>query len=761
MESGRRRPLQRKEPSPPNDIASTTAASTTSATTGSGRAAYTSPATYKTFGQLLLTSPSDVNNSDGDDISIDDGASSSTSMWTMPSTAVWTMPSTSVLTMPSTSVLTMPSTSVLTMPSTSVWTMPSTAATSDHLNGPNTAPFSSTQRQPFYAKQKYRPFWSDRSAEGAEKSTDSDDILAPNELNGEGRSADGRIPPWARLRKVSTTADVVQWREKGGGLKKYTGLTTIRHQMDGISPSMSAERSVKAEPKMPKERHGVAAVKPKTYASGVETYASPLKDIQLLDVGSTASSSTSNSDEDDLQSVVEQHQLDEALLREMSAAISGKAMAQEIVGRDEIGVKMLPQETTTRHSENPFPSILNSYIDPPQSLVGAADCATKRVAIRSGKSGGCGDGTAPAELILSCGSCSCSRCQCSSLPETCNGQNCPICPSVCQCPTECGCEASSSSSFNSFQNGVELAESQAVQQSSQQQQYYNMPWSGQQFYSGGQEGYGAVGGTALNAAFDSLQCFSGDQLVRTARGAVRMDQLRLGDLVLSMDESLISFSPVVMFLHRKPSESANFVRIHTELGHRLQLTGLHLLWVGCAGRLRLIRARELRPGQCVYALDGREMEKEKILWRRRGNRTERVWQRERAEQLRMVPSRIERIEQVNDRGIYAPLTANGNILVNDVLASCHVNMAAQTLQQTFFNWWRALTAFGHKIRTIVFASGLWNFADECCRTGQNQPAGDGQQQQQNVEGDLPLGVRLVISVLDSLMPDSILLPPIN
>lgn len=43
----------------------------------------------------------------------------------------------------------------------------------------------------------------------------------------------------------------------------------------------------------------------------------------------------------------------------------------------------------------------------------------------------------------------------------------------------------------------------------------------------------------MNAAFATLQCFAGDQWVRTARGRVRMDALRVGDLALTLDEAVV------------------------------------------------------------------------------------------------------------------------------------------------------------------------------------------------------------------------------
>lgn len=87
---------------------------------------------------------------------------------------------------------------------------------------------------------------------------------------------------------------------------------------------------------------------------------------------------------------------------------------------------------------------------------------------------------------------------------------------------------------------------------------FSIPFS---FQGQGYQGQAYTGGAGMNAAFASLQCFSGDQRVRTPRGIVRMDRLRVGDLVLTMDQSLLSFSPVVMFLHRKPPEMATYIQV--------------------------------------------------------------------------------------------------------------------------------------------------------------------------------------------------------
>ncbi|KAL6722671.1 hypothetical protein Aduo_017775 [Ancylostoma duodenale] len=195
---------------------------------------------------------------------------------------------------------------------------------------------------------------------------------------------------------------------------------------------------------------------------------------------------------------------------------------------------------------------------------------------------------------------------------------------------------------------------QPIQQAQPQQYYYTYP-----------SYYTPQGG--LNGIFETMQCFSGDMEVETPSGSKAIKDLEVGDMVLSIDESMVTFSPVIMFLHRLENEKAQFLEIQPESFKPLKLTENHLMYVtDCnpSESFRLVPAKEARVGQCVQV-------------------TESV--------TSLTPRRIISIKRVAGVGIYAPLTSTGDIMVNRFLVSCHSNLALKTLQQTFFSVYRGLS----------------------------------------------------------------------
>ncbi|XP_059896680.1 indian hedgehog B protein-like [Gadus macrocephalus] len=173
-------------------------------------------------------------------------------------------------------------------------------------------------------------------------------------------------------------------------------------------------------------------------------------------------------------------------------------------------------------------------------------------------------------------------------------------------------------------------------------------------------------------------CFPGNARVLLEGGATKsLRDVLPGDSVLASSSAdgsgELVFSPVLSFLDRRPATVRTFHVIRTAAGLNISLTAAHLIYVsdlnctkvslpgtassaparpatassgpgsgGLAG-LRTVFASEVRPGQCV-------------LTSRRGAPT---------------LSGVTGVEVRQGRGLYAPLTLHGSVVVDGVLASCY------------------------------------------------------------------------------------------
>ncbi|CAD5125016.1 unnamed protein product [Dimorphilus gyrociliatus] len=136
-------------------------------------------------------------------------------------------------------------------------------------------------------------------------------------------------------------------------------------------------------------------------------------------------------------------------------------------------------------------------------------------------------------------------------------------------------------------------------------------------------------------------CFSGESKVVLENGqTISMKQLKLGDSVLS---SKGRFSPVLTMLDRNTQEPALFLTLRTKSGHFIQLTHQHLIAVETADGKRYIHADQVRIGQKLYSQD---------------NGIEKV-------------TEVISIEEIQMNGFYAPMTADGTVIVNGIEASCY------------------------------------------------------------------------------------------
>ncbi|XP_063218456.1 indian hedgehog protein [Bacillus rossius redtenbacheri] len=148
-------------------------------------------------------------------------------------------------------------------------------------------------------------------------------------------------------------------------------------------------------------------------------------------------------------------------------------------------------------------------------------------------------------------------------------------------------------------------------------------------------------------------CFPGDATVALPGGRTSpLSQLRLGQLVLAAHAASGEpvFSEVLAFLDRDPAPRRQFVRLSTASGRNVTLTPAHLLAApgGCH-----VFAGALRPGDEVLALGP-------------GGGDPR-------------PDAVVAAEPVLARGVYAPLTRHGTLVVDGVLASCYAVVRSQAV----------------------------------------------------------------------------------
>ncbi|XP_011163557.1 sonic hedgehog protein A [Solenopsis invicta] len=171
-------------------------------------------------------------------------------------------------------------------------------------------------------------------------------------------------------------------------------------------------------------------------------------------------------------------------------------------------------------------------------------------------------------------------------------------------------------------------------------------------------------------------CFPARSLVRTEDGTKRLDEVRLGDRIAALDShGDVVYSDVIAFLDRSPSERRQFIRLTTESGRVLTLTPAHLVPV--EGRSSVFAA-SVQPGDRILVSDV-----------------------DAASAANEVDSRLRwdsvvEAKLVLEEGVYAPLTMEGTLLVDDVVASCYAIVNSQSVAHYSFlplRIWHSITAF--------------------------------------------------------------------
>ena len=146
-----------------------------------------------------------------------------------------------------------------------------------------------------------------------------------------------------------------------------------------------------------------------------------------------------------------------------------------------------------------------------------------------------------------------------------------------------------------------------------------------------------------------------------------MGQLKIGDRIATMDSTTgnIVFSEVLLFLDRDVDMTRAFVNIKTASGQVLSITETHLVHVvkedkcdeAKASCVETIYAGNVQVGYnvLVTSADGR-----------------------------VFYDRVESVNVKRLRGVYAPLTATGTLVVDNVVASAYAVIDSQSIAHAAF-----------------------------------------------------------------------------
>lgn len=175
-------------------------------------------------------------------------------------------------------------------------------------------------------------------------------------------------------------------------------------------------------------------------------------------------------------------------------------------------------------------------------------------------------------------------------------------------------------------------------------------------------------------------CFTGDSTVQTATGATRLlSQLQIGDQVLTMDnDGQLRFSEVYMFLDRDAEMRREFLRIETENEHTIKVTPSHLIYTWQRNDARA----PIEAGTDTAAFRFADLIRVGDFVLVNVNNT-------------LEPRRVTKITSEMHRGVYAPLTYDGTIVVNSIAASCYALINKHSLAHTAFMPMRSLHRIEH------------------------------------------------------------------
>ena len=153
----------------------------------------------------------------------------------------------------------------------------------------------------------------------------------------------------------------------------------------------------------------------------------------------------------------------------------------------------------------------------------------------------------------------------------------------------------------------------------------------------------------------SVACFSGNSMVSTANGDVPMKDIQVGDMVRTANNR---YQPVYTFGHYNEVTPTEFVKLSYQAAGKansIEVSREHLLYI--QGKARPVRADSIAKGDMLLHADA-------------------------------VDAKVTKVAKITRQGYYAPLTEDGTIVVDGLVASVYATLMTKTSsEQIELNGW--------------------------------------------------------------------------
>ena len=183
-------------------------------------------------------------------------------------------------------------------------------------------------------------------------------------------------------------------------------------------------------------------------------------------------------------------------------------------------------------------------------------------------------------------------------------------------------------------------------------------------------------------------CFHGSNMVRLESGERKfISDLKVGESVLAVNEvGILRYSQVIIQLHADSDATTKFQVIRTKTGRNLTLTPSHLIYKA---------EKEIAPFKSVFAMKIRKEDSIFVFDENKG----------------IIQDEVASNNVETRKGLYSPVTSHGNIIVEDIVASCYSDYESQSFLHMAFGPARWLSDARNALLSMR-GSGRYDTSDQ-------------------------------------------------